>query len=105
RQASPFGKGRAAIPPPDDLAPQAWLREMFPDYVRDFAPHHDEFWEWVWGIKKGRPVHSFVAIWPRGGAKSTSAELAFLALAARAGLGGRSRPPLWVVCIDDSATG
>src|SRR5215467_11767493 len=69
--------------PPDERDPVKWLREMFPNYVGDFAPHHNEFWEWVWSIKKGRPIHSFVAIWPRGGAKSTSAELACVALAAK----------------------
>jgi hypothetical protein len=82
RQASATETTRA-VPPPDDQDPEVWLRAMFPGYVRDFAEHHKELWQWVWGIEKGKPVHSFVAIWPRGGAKSTSAELACVALAAR----------------------
>jgi hypothetical protein len=67
----------------DRRKPEDWLREMFPSYVREFAPHHHELWEWVWSIKKDQPVESFVAIWPRGGAKSTSAELACVALGAK----------------------
>jgi hypothetical protein len=82
RQASTTETTRA-VPPPDDQDPEAWLRAMFPGYVRDFAAHHKELWQWVWGIEKGKPVHSFVAIWPRGGTKSTSAELACVALAAK----------------------
>src|SRR5260370_24281614 len=80
--ASGTEKGRA-VPPPDDHDPEKWLREIFPGYVRDFAPHHTAFWKWLWQIKKGKPIHSYVAIWPRGGAKSTSAELACVVLAAR----------------------
>jgi hypothetical protein len=48
-----------------------------------FASHHEEFWRWVWCVQAGERPHPFVAIWPRGGAKSTSAELATVALGAR----------------------
>lgn len=60
-----------------------WLTTLFPTTIRDFAPHHAEFWEWVWAIQPETRPHPFVAIWPRGGAKSASAELACVALAAR----------------------
>ncbi|HXI16613.1 MAG TPA: hypothetical protein VNM48_09585 [Chloroflexota bacterium] len=69
---------------------ESWLRTIFPAYVSDhegvpipFAAHHRVFWEWVWSIRKGERVRPFIAIWPRGGAKSTSAEMACVALGAR----------------------
>lgn len=57
---------------------------MFPAYVTaPFAPRHEELWGWVWSITpEARPL-PLVAVWPRGGAKSTSAELAAVALGAR----------------------
>src|SRR5512138_3307539 len=55
---------------------RAWLRQKFPSYVTaDFASRHVELWEWVDSIQKGIRPPPFVAIWGRGGAKSTSAEL------------------------------
>jgi len=58
-----------------------WLTETFPNTVSaDFAPRHVEFWEWVESIEPGRKPRPFVAPWPRGGAKSTSAELAVIFL-------------------------
>lgn len=62
-----------------------WLRFMFPDHFRaEFAAHHRDLWEWVWSIELGvKPPAAFVAVWPRGGAKSTSAEAAVAALGAR----------------------
>ena len=63
---------------------EAWLRLIFPGYVsRGFAPFHAEFWDWVWALKYGERTQPFVGIWPRGFAKSTSAELACAAIAAR----------------------
>lgn len=54
-----------------------WLKTLFYSYVNsDFAPRHREFWHWVWALETGVRPRPFVAIWPRGGAKSTSAELA-----------------------------
>jgi hypothetical protein len=42
-----------------------WLRALFPAFVAcDFAPFHEEFWEWVWGIEAGLPARAFVAVWP-----------------------------------------
>ncbi len=61
-----------------------WLLSMFPGYcTAPFAPHHEELWEWVWALRPGVRPEALVAIFPRGGAKSTSAELASVALAAR----------------------
>ena len=63
---------------------RAWLAELFPTYTsRGFADYHAEFWEWVWAVEKGRRPQPFVAVWPRGGGKSTSAELACVMWAAR----------------------
>lgn len=61
---------------------QQWIAEVFPQFA-EFAPHHVDFWEWVWSIQPGVRPEPFVGIWPRGGAKSSSAELAAVALLAR----------------------
>lgn len=108
---------------------EAWLRAYFPAHVgAPFAEHHAEFWRWVWAIgdsghaepipavptvgpgEAGAPklggrtgmesdVRAFVAIWPRGGAKSTSAELATAAVGAR----GTRRYALYVSRTQDQA--
>lgn len=63
---------------------RAWLGSNFPAYVRaGFAPRHVEFWDWLWAIMPGVRPRPYVAIWPRGGAKSTSAELGAVALGLR----------------------
>jgi hypothetical protein len=60
------------------------LPALFPDaFPYRFAPHQDELWEWVWGIKAGAGSNSFVALWPRGSGKSTTAEAAVVVVAAR----------------------
>jgi hypothetical protein len=61
-----------------------WLSNLFTSHCKSsFGGHHERFWDWVWSIKEGEASTPFVAIWPRGGAKSTSAELACVALGAR----------------------
>lgn len=61
-----------------------WLAALFPAYVSaGFAPRHEALWAWVWSIVDGARVPPFVAIWPRGGAKSTTAELGCVALGHR----------------------
>lgn len=71
-----------------------WLHQHFPAYIAyPFAPRHRAFWAWVWGIEKGTRPLPFIGIWPRGGAKSTSAELACVAVAAR-----RVRRYGWYIC-------
>lgn len=70
-----------------------WLPALFPRYVAaPFAQRHIDFWEWVDGINLGARPLPFVGIWPRGGAKSTSAELA----AGRVGARG-TRQYIWYV--------
>jgi hypothetical protein len=76
---------------PDDYEP--WLRHFFPRFVRHpFAPHHAEFWGWAWAIARGVRPRPHVEILPRGGAKSTSAELAVAAWGCR-----RTRRYAWYV--------
>ncbi len=64
--------------------PLCWLRTLFPVHFKaPFAPHHDQFWAWLWTIGVDDSPESYVGVWPRGGAKSTSAEVGVVALAAR----------------------
>jgi predicted phage terminase large subunit-like protein len=62
--------------------PLAWLRTTFPTYLQTpagapvpFAPRHEDFWRWLWALRPGVAASSFLGIWARGGAKSTSVEL------------------------------
>jgi hypothetical protein len=62
---------------------------MLTRYVSDpkgqivgFGPHHQEFWSWVWSLQRGIAPPAFVGIWPRGGGKSTSVEMAVAAVGA-----------------------
>lgn len=72
---------------------RAWLRCTFPTYVvRPFAQRHVDLWEWVEALKPGLRPRPFVAIWPRGGAKSTTAELASV----RVGY-NRTRRYIWYI--------
>lgn len=61
-----------------------WLAAILPAYCAyPMAPHHERFWEWVWAIEPGQRPEAFVGVWARGGAKSTSAEGACVAVGAR----------------------
>lgn len=87
---------------PEELAEletnwKLWLIHHQRPYLRSssgglvpFAGYHEEFWDYIWRIERGqapmlgsRAVDQLLAIWPRGGAKSTSIELGVAALAAR----------------------
>lgn len=71
---------------PDEDAPEQWrnwVYNFFPRYVSSFAPHHEQIWEWAWGIQKGVRPRPLIAILPRGSGKSTSAELIAACLGAR----------------------
>jgi phage terminase large subunit-like protein len=74
------------LPPPppaiDALPWDKWLTKIAPSLTL-FAEHHQRFWRHVWTIEPGERPRPFVAIWARGAAKSTSAELATIALGAR----------------------
>lgn len=62
----------------------AWLMRLFPGYCSaPFAAHHVEFWEHIWGIAPGVKADPYMTVWARGGAKSTSVELAVAAMAGR----------------------
>lgn len=61
----------------------AWSDAMFGHQSAGYAPHHCEFWEWVWSIEAEVSPAAYVGIWARGGAKSTNAERAVVALGAR----------------------
>jgi hypothetical protein len=65
-----------------------WLCAMLPKHFRgldQFAPHHEDFWSWAWGIEKGKtldpPACLYIA--NRGGAKSTQSEGFLVASAAK----------------------
>lgn len=63
---------------------RTWLPAVFPDHVdRSFSPYHAEYWDWVWSLERETRPDPFVAIWPRGAGKSTSAEMACATVAAR----------------------
>lgn len=63
---------------------QTLLPAVAPAYANvPFADHHKQFWNWVWNIELDMRPLPFVGIWPRGGAKSTSAEMATMILGAR----------------------
>ena len=49
--------------------------------VIPLAERHLDFWRWVFALRPGRAAPAFVSIWPRGGGKSTSVELAVAHLA------------------------
>lgn len=55
---------------------QQWLGDEFPAYVRaPFAPRHLALWAWLDSLTPGVRPRPKVDIWPRGGAKSSTAEL------------------------------
>lgn len=82
---------------------QQWCVTLFPKYFKyDFANHHVEFWEWVESIEREKkPDKAFVAIWDRGGAKSTSAETAVV----RIGSKGVRKYGIYVSSTQDKADG
>jgi hypothetical protein len=62
---------------------QDWCRVLFPRYFSaPFAPRHIEFWEWIESITLDNYVKALIAIWGRGGAKSTNAETGVVRLGA-----------------------
>lgn len=63
---------------------QCWLETLFPSFVgAGFADRHGVLWDWAWQIVRGQRPRPMVAVWPRGGGKSTSAELVTVAIGAR----------------------
>ncbi len=97
-----------SVAAPADLSPLErlesdwglWLATLFPSYLTaPWAPHHVAFWEWVWAIAPGVAPLPMVNIWPRGGAKTASSQLAVSALGAT----GRRRYGLLVSDTQDQA--
>lgn len=87
RQSRSTWAERQDSSPRPSSAPADWrslLASLFPEHTRyTFGPHHQRFWDWVWAIEAGEKPQPFVGIWPRGGAKSTSAEMACVVLGHR----------------------
>lgn len=70
-----------------------WLHELFPAYVTaPFSERHKELWRWIEDLKEGDKPAPFIALWPRGGAKSTTAELGVVRVGAN-----QSRHYIWYV--------
>jgi len=79
---------------------EAWLRELFPQlFSASFGDHQREFWEWIEALTITSACPPFIAIWPRGGAKTTSAEAAVVRLGAK----GARRFCLYVRSVQERA--
>jgi len=93
-----------AVRSAEELSAELWLTRVLPGYCGAsgiealdeaealFAEHHRAFWRWLWSIEPGVRPEAFLGIWPRGGAKSTSAEMGAVALGCR----GKRRYGLYV---------
>lgn len=54
-----------------------WVAGSFAAFTQSpFARHHVDLWEWAADIQPNTRPRPFIACWPRGGAKSTTVELA-----------------------------
>lgn len=63
-----------------------WCRTLFPStFSSPFAKHHREYWEWIDSIREGVPPDpaSFLGVWPRGGGKTTNAEMGVVRVGAK----------------------
>ncbi len=63
-----------------------WLTTLFPaTYSQPLAEYHEDFWDWLWAITPGQETQPrpYVAVWPRGWAKSTNGEVGAVALGAK----------------------
>ncbi len=75
---------------------------MYPGaFTAPFAPHHADFWLWVWALERGVRPAPYINIWARGGGKTTNLECAVVAAAAR----GTRRHALIVSETQDQADG
>lgn len=73
--------GREAL---DRLPPFEWLKTNYPRYrFAPFAPYHEQFWDEIWKVEKDVKHPGIVLDVFRGGAKSSSMELAVTSLFAR----------------------
>ena len=77
-----------------------WLPALFPQFVTSpLAEHHHELWRWVWAVEPGVRPEALIGVINRAGAKSTTAELAAVALGAR----GKRKYLLYVCETQDQA--
>lgn len=90
----PFRFGTAADRYPPVRGPvEPWLRANFPAAVsQPFGERHRRLWTWFEALRPGVKPSARVEIWPRGGAKSSTAELG----ATRVGLTKTRRFVLYV---------
>ena len=64
-----------SLPPADHW--RAWTAAHFPRHTdKPFAPRHARFWEWLTTLERGVRPRPRVEVWPRGGGKSATIELA-----------------------------
>lgn len=93
-----FGARQALTKPPEDWP--EWIPALFPQYAFH-APgeHHAKLWDWTWKLEPGIRSHPLVEILARGGAKSTSAEMATVAVGAR----GARKYGLYISATQDQA--
>lgn len=70
--------------------PLTWRLTLFEPYLTDAldqivpdAPHHRQYWTWLWALRRGIRPRPLIAVWARGGAKSTNAEMGAVAIGAR----------------------
>ena len=63
--------------PGSELSWQDWLRRHFAHIcTAPFGARHERLWEWIEALTPGERPRARVEVWPRGGGKSTQAELA-----------------------------
>jgi phage terminase large subunit-like protein len=59
-----------------ELPWRVWLETAFPHVcTAPFSARHARLWEWFEGLTPGQKPPARVEVWPRGGAKSSTAEL------------------------------
>jgi hypothetical protein len=67
---------RIGSAPPYDPDWRRWVREKFPNAATaGFSPRHERLWEWIEALTPGVKPVPRVEGWPRGGAKSSTAEM------------------------------
>lgn len=70
-----------------------WVRTLFLRYAHaPFAQRHADLWTWAWEIERETAPRPFVAVWPRNGGKTATAELACASL----GLRGKRKYALYI---------
>lgn len=78
---------RRETPLPPNLTPRpgehpaAFLQRQLPSSKIPTGDRHMAVWDWVAALQAGQPARARVEIWPRGGSKSTIAEMACAYLA------------------------